>query len=101
MSRSKWKGPYIEEDLLKKVFNKRLKNSVITKSRSSVIVPSFVGINFKVYNGKVFYPLKVTEKMIGYKFCEFSPTRKQFSFKKKRNKNKWDKKLILFFLEYV
>lgn len=86
MSRSKWKGPYIQEDLLKKVFGKKQKEHVITKSRSSVIVPSFVGISFKVYNGKVFYPLKVTDKMIGHKFGEFSPTRKQFSFKKKKQK---------------
>lgn len=86
MSRSKWKGPYIKEDLLKKVFSKKTKNYVLTKSRSSVIVPGFVGMDFKVYNGKVFYPLKVTDKMVGYKFGEFSPTRKQFSFKKKKQK---------------
>ena len=86
MSRSKWKGPYINNILLKKILNNTPSEVILTKSRSSVIVPNCVGINFKIYNGKNLHLLKVTDNMIGYKFGEFSPTRKNFSFKKKKKK---------------
>ena len=48
MSRSKWKGPYINYLLLNKVLNKKNKKIILTKSRSSVIVPNCVGITFKM-----------------------------------------------------
>ena len=87
MSRAKWKSPYVSE-LLIVIFNnskKHVKN-IFTKSRSSTIIPSFVGHNVKIYNGKMFTNVKITETMIGKKLGEFSPTRKNFSFKKKKNK---------------
>lgn len=85
MSRSKWKGPYIDYILLSKILNKKNQSDVIlTKSRNSVILPNCVGINFKIYNGKSFYSFKVTKNMIGYKFGEFAPTRKQFSTYQKK-----------------
>ena len=86
MSRSKWKGPYINNILLKKILNNTPSEVILTKSRSSVIVPNCVGITFKIHNGKSFYSLKVVENMVGYKFGEFSPTRKAFSFKKQKKK---------------
>lgn len=85
MSRSKWKGPYVEQSLLKKV-NDNKNRVVVTDSRSSVIVPNFVGKTFSIHNGKIFYKIKVSESMVGYKLGEFSPTRKKFSFKKKKQK---------------
>ena len=89
MSRSKWKGPYIDHRLLSKILNQKNTNEAIfTKSRNSVILPNCVGVNVKIYNGKSFYSFKVTKSMIGYKFGEFSPTRKQFSFKKSKKGKK-------------
>ena len=77
MSRSTKKGPYIDENLLKKI-QKGLgskENPVKTWARSSVIPPEFVGKYFQVHNGKVFINIFATEDMVGHRFGEFSPTR--------------------------
>ena len=81
MSRSIWKGPFVDPSLIKKV--ERLKNQtnkapIKTWSRKSTIIPEFVGISFLIYNGKKFIPIKISEEMVGHKLGEFSPTR-QFS----------------------
>ena len=81
MSRSIWKGPFVDPSLIKKV--EKLKNQVNkapikTWSRKSTIIPDFVGISFLIYNGKKFIPIKISEEMVGHKLGEFSPTR-QFS----------------------
>lgn len=78
MSRSRWKGPYVHPSLLKKVLRLQEKGSLTkikTWSRSSTIIPDFVGFTFDVYNGKKFYPVAVTESHVGHKLGEFSPTR--------------------------
>jgi small subunit ribosomal protein S19 len=78
MSRSVWKGPFVDGYLLKKAERVRSggRNEVIkTWSRRSTILPQFVGLTFGVYNGLKFVPVSVTEDMIGHKFGEFSPTR--------------------------
>jgi len=78
MARSVWKGPYVTKSLLKKVEEARNagKNTVIkTWSRSSTILPNFVGLTFGVHNGRKFIPVLVTDQMIGHKLGEFSPTR--------------------------
>ena len=81
MSRSVWKGPFVEESLIKKVENEKKnpnKKPIKTWSRKSTILPDFVGISFLIYNGKKFIPIKISEEMVGHKLGEFSPTR-QFS----------------------
>lgn len=78
MSRSVWKGPFIDGYLLKKAETVRNsgRNDVIkTWSRRSTVLPQFVGLTFGVHNGTKFIPVLVTENMIGHKFGEFSPTR--------------------------
>ena len=55
-------------------------------SRSSEIVPAFLGLTFNVYNGKSYVEIIVIDEMIGYKFGEFSYTRSKFAFKKKDKK---------------
>ncbi len=78
MSRSVWKGPFVDGYLLKKADVARAsnRNTVIqTWSRRSTILPQFVGLTFGVYNGKKHIPVLVTEEMIGHKFGEFAPTR--------------------------
>ena len=86
MSRSKWKGPFVNNNLLNKVKLTENKKEIQTKSRNSTILPVFVGKHFKIHNGKTFHKILITEKMIGYKLGEFSPTRKQFSYKKTNKK---------------
>ena len=81
MSRSVWKGPFVDGYLLKKAEKVREsgRNEVIkTWSRRSTILPQFVGLTFGVYNGKKFIPVLVTENMIGHKMGEFAPTRTFF-----------------------
>jgi len=78
MSRSVWKGPFIDRHLLKKVEKYRageLKGVVKTWSRRSTILPQMVGITFGVHNGNKFIPVLVTDNMIGHKLGEFAPTR--------------------------
>jgi len=81
MSRSVWKGPFVDPSLIKKVEkikNQSNKTPIKTWSRKSTIIPEFVGISFLIYNGKKFIPIKISEEMVGHKLGEFSPTR-QFS----------------------
>ncbi len=78
MSRSVWKGPFVDGYLLKKAEAQRASgsNSVIKIwSRRSTILPQFVGLNFGVHNGRKHVPVLVTEDMVGHKFGEFAPTR--------------------------
>ncbi len=78
MTRSTWKGPFIDGYLLKKVETARetgRKDVIKIWSRRSTILPQFVGLTFGVHNGRKHIPVLVTEDMIGHKFGEFSPTR--------------------------
>ncbi len=78
MTRSVWKGPFIDGYLLKKADKVREggRNEVIKMwSRRSTILPQFVGLTFGVYNGQKHVPVSVNEDMVGHKFGEFSPTR--------------------------
>lgn len=81
MTRSVWKGPFVDGFLLQKAEKARSsgRNEIIrTWSRRSTILPQFVGLTFGVHNGRKFVPVLVTENMIGHKFGEFSPTRTYF-----------------------
>ena len=81
MSRSVWKGPFVDPTLIKKVEklkDKSNKPPIKTWSRKCTIIPEFVGHSFLIYNGKKFIPIKISDEMVGHKLGEFSPTR-QFS----------------------
>ncbi len=79
MARSLKKGAFIDDHLAKKVVaiveNGAPKKPIKTWSRRSTIYPNFVGLNFKVHNGKDFLDVFVTEDMVGHKLGEFAPTR--------------------------
>ena len=78
MSRSIKKGPYVLESLMKKIdqLNETGEKKVIkTWSRSSMILPTFVGHTIAVYHGRKHIPVYITEDMVGHKLGEFSPTR--------------------------
>jgi small subunit ribosomal protein S19 len=78
MTRSAWKGPFVDGYLLKKAEAARASgrhDMIKIWSRRSTILPQFVGLNFGVYNGQKHIPVMVTEEMVGHKFGEFSPTR--------------------------
>jgi small subunit ribosomal protein S19 len=78
LPRSLKKGPFVDEKLMKKVrlmMESGEKKIIKTWSRSSTIIPEFIGYTFAVHNGKKFIPVYVTENMVGHKLGEFSPTR--------------------------
>ena len=86
MSRSKWKGPYIDPKFFKTKNKEKKQDIPQTISRNSDIMPKFLKHTFNVHNGKKYIKLKITEEMIGHKFGEFSQTRATFQFKKKTKK---------------
>ena len=78
MTRSVWKGPFVDGYLLRKadaLQNSGRKDVIKTWSRRSTIMPQFIGLTFGVYNGHKHIPVSVSEDMVGMKFGEFSPTR--------------------------
>lgn len=78
MSRSVKKGPFVQESLVKKIDALNAANDkkvVKTWSRSSTILPDFVGHTIAVHDGRKHVPVYVTEDMVGHKLGEFAPTR--------------------------
>lgn len=78
MARSLKKGPYVHYKLLKRIteLNAANKKAVVkTWSRSSMIIPEFVGHTIAVHNGNKFIPIYITENYVGHKLGEFAPTR--------------------------
>jgi small subunit ribosomal protein S19 len=51
------------------------KKVIKTWSRSSTILPNFVGHTVAVHDGRKHVPVYVTEDMVGHKLGEFAPTR--------------------------
>ncbi|WP_437205358.1 30S ribosomal protein S19 [Planctomicrobium sp. SH664] len=78
MGRSLKKGPYVDENLLKKIARldaSGSKQQIKTWARRSTISPEFIGHTFLVHNGKAHLQVYVTEDMVGHKLGEFAPTR--------------------------
>lgn len=78
MPRSIKKGPFVSSKLfqkIKKLNESNQKKIIKTWSRSSTILPDFVGHTIAVHNGNKMIPIYITENMVGHKLGEFSPTR--------------------------
>jgi len=78
MARSIKKGPFVDENLLRKmkVLGGSGSRSVIkTWSRRSTVTPEMVGQTVAVHNGKKFIPIYISENMVSHKLGEFAPTR--------------------------
>ncbi|MBI2345238.1 30S ribosomal protein S19 [Candidatus Dependentiae bacterium] len=78
MARSAKKGPFVDSSIITKV--NKVKGSsrrevIKTWSRSSTILPEFVGLTFAVHNGKKFVEVFITENMVGHSLGEFAPSR--------------------------
>lgn len=78
MSRSLKKGPFIDQNLLKKLGKLRVGDKTVVKtwSRDSVITPPMVGFTIGVHNGKTHVPVLIIEDMVGHRLGEFAPTKK-------------------------
>ncbi len=78
MGRSTKKGPFVEKKLLEKVQAAHSKNDrkpIKTWSRSSMVLPEFVGFTFAIHDGHKHIPVFITESMVGHRLGEFVPTR--------------------------
>ena len=75
MGRSVKKGPFIDESLLRKVREEQVGKIIKTWSRRSTVLPEMVGLTIGVHNGKKFFPVFISEEMVGHKLGDFSPTR--------------------------
>ncbi len=78
MTRSLKKGPYTDENLLKKIKELKVGDKTIIKTwaRNSSIAPEMIGFTFGVHNGKEHVPVFVTDEMVGHKLGEFAATTK-------------------------
>ena len=68
----------MHESLLKKIESMNAsgdKKVVKCWSRSSTILPNFVGHTIAVHDGRKHVPVYVTEDMVGHKLGEFAATR--------------------------
>lgn len=64
----------------KKKFLERLKQNgpnIRTHCRDMVVIPIMIGKLVKIYNGKEFFPVKITQDMLGRYLGEFALTRKK------------------------
>jgi len=78
MARSRKKGPFVDEHLMKKVeaaSGSSYKRMIRTWSRRSTIIPEMVGLTIAVHDGRKHIPVYITEQMIDHKLGEFAPTR--------------------------
>jgi small subunit ribosomal protein S19 len=78
MARSLKKGPFVDHHLLRKVVEQnenKVKRTIKTWSRRSMILPEMVGHTFDVHNGRKHLSVYVTENMVGHRLGEFAPTR--------------------------
>nr|YP_010471078.1 ribosomal protein S19 [Synarthrophyton patena]UVF62907.1 ribosomal protein S19 [Synarthrophyton patena] len=78
MSRSLYKGPFIQSKLLDKInkLNQEgIKKTIKTWSRASTIIPTMVGHTIAIYNGRQHFPIFISDQMVGHKLGEFVPTR--------------------------
>ena len=51
------------------------KETIITWSRSSTIVPNMIGHTIAVYNGRQHVPVFISDQFVGHKLGEFVSTR--------------------------
>lgn len=78
MTRSSYKGPYVDPRVMKKIDGKKPGTTGVIKTwaRASQIAPEMVGFTFGVHNGRDHVEVFITEDMVGHRLGEFSLTRK-------------------------
>nr|BBI28665.1 fusion protein of ribosomal protein S19 and ribosomal protein S3 [Dinophyceae sp. MRD-151] len=96
MTRSLNKGPFVAHHLLKKLdrINKHgEKQTIVTWSRDSTIVPIMIGHTISVYNGREHLANFITDQIVGHKLGEFALTR---TFRGHTKQDKKAKRLFFF-----
>ena len=78
MSRSLKKSPFVAHHLLKKISQQNKegkKETIMTWSRASTILPSMIGYTIAVYNGKQHIPVFISDQFVGHTLGDFVSTR--------------------------
>ena len=78
MGRSLKKTPFVDYNLLRKINKLGVngkKDTILTWSRSSTIIPMMVGHTIAVYNGRQHVPIFISDQLVGHKLGEFVSTR--------------------------
>ena len=78
MTRSLKKNPFVANHFLRKINKlntKAEKKIIVIWSRASTIIPTMIGHTIAIHNGKEHLPISITDRMVGHKLGEFSPTR--------------------------
>lgn len=88
MSRSKWKGFFIQK---KKNNQSNKKNIVQIINKNVTIVPKLTNKIFQVHSGKTYFKFTLTKEMIGHKVGEFVLTRAKYIFKQKKAQKNFKK----------
>ncbi len=93
MARSKWKNRFFTFDVWKNII--LVKQNILKKVskknkffRSSSIPNCFTSLRINLHKGNIFKKIFVTKQLVGYKFGEFSFSRKPFFYPKKDVKKK-------------
>ncbi len=84
MSRSVWKLKPINLKLLSKSL--KIKVSLQTRLRNTVIIKEFINKTIHVYNGMNYFPLIIRPVMVGYKLGDFIFSKKLVVHKIKKVK---------------
>jgi ribosomal protein S19 len=74
MRRSKWKGNFIDNSIIK--LSTQNKKQLKVWSRRSAIPAFLIGATVLIYSGKEFKKVKITREKVGFKFGEFCTTRR-------------------------
>nr|BAG06403.1 ribosomal protein S19 [Acorus gramineus] len=77
MTRSLKKNPFVANHLLEKIEKLNMKEEkeiIVTWSRASTIIPTMISHTIAIHNGKEHLPIYITDRMVGHKLGEFTPT---------------------------
>lgn len=93
MARVKWKRNFYSSDVIKLIFRlkttvRRSKKPLYIFKKSSVVPIDLNKYTIKIHKGNNFRPLKVNMFNIGFKFGNFTLTRKPFNYPIKTKKKR-------------
>ena len=72
MSRSIWKGPFLDKSLFLNLVQKKSKK---IWSRRSIVSSEMIGTHVLIHNGKIFKRILITREHVGFKYGSFAATR--------------------------
>ena len=91
MARVNWKLKYFNKAIYKKIFNivTKKKIKLFIFSKVSAIPHIFIKKRFAIYKGNLFRKITINKFIVGYKFGEFTFTKKPCIFVPKKKKKKF------------